>query len=153
MIVIGLSFVCIGATDLEKGLEHSRRKRSMYELGTMVACATGLSPMAYADYGCWCGRGGRGEAVDDIDGCCRSHDLCYQRLREQRICRRWQLYLQPYGFQKTCSHTDTPVLECTGRRRCAFELCQCDRTFALCVREHRESFNPEYKHYNQRSCL
>jgi RHS repeat-associated protein len=28
-------------------------------------------------YGNWCGPGGAGKAIDDLDACCREHDVCY----------------------------------------------------------------------------
>lgn len=42
-----------------------------------VTANNGLSPATLADYGNWCGKGGRGSVLDTLDQCCKEHDLCY----------------------------------------------------------------------------
>lgn len=46
---------------------HKRRKRGVFNLGSMVDCATSCHPLRYAGYGCFCGYLGSGRAVDGID--------------------------------------------------------------------------------------
>ena len=45
----------------------SNGKRGLY-FGHMISCETGRSFLDYLDYGCFCGLGGGGTPVDDVDG-------------------------------------------------------------------------------------
>ena len=42
-------------------------KRGVIEFGLMIYCATGRSAFDFNDYGCWCGIGGKGTPVDELD--------------------------------------------------------------------------------------
>lgn len=42
-------------------------KRNSLQFGAMIWCKTKRSPLDYNGYGCWCGVGGKGEPVDEID--------------------------------------------------------------------------------------
>ena len=70
----------------------SRSKRALWNFGSMIACVIPdvsnaiTAAFRYNNYGCWCGTGGSGNPVDEIDHCCRTHDRCYDRLVEER-CR------------------------------------------------------------------
>lgn len=44
-----------------------RVKRNLYQFGKMINCATVRSWTDYIGYGCYCGWGGSGNAVDDTD--------------------------------------------------------------------------------------
>lgn len=41
--------------------------RNLYQFGNMVNCMTNRSGFSYSDYGCWCGMGGKGDPVDEVD--------------------------------------------------------------------------------------
>ena len=58
-----------------------RSRRNAANFGMMIMCATGRNPLDYIGYGCWCGKGGKGIAVDAVDECCRQHDLCWSKAR------------------------------------------------------------------------
>lgn len=50
-------------------VQFSRSRRSVLNFGRMVRCATGRNPFDFVNYGCYCGLGGSGKALDDIDRC------------------------------------------------------------------------------------
>ena len=44
--------------------------------------------LKYIGYGCFCGWGSRGKtAVDEIDECCKAHDLCYKEIKKEFSCK------------------------------------------------------------------
>ena len=42
-------------------------KRAVLQFGLMVSCATGRNMFDFNGYGCWCGLGGKGAPVDELD--------------------------------------------------------------------------------------
>ncbi|XP_043219453.1 otoconin-90-like isoform X2 [Amphibalanus amphitrite] len=130
-----LSAISSGATASELRwmlVTHSRRKRNVVQLGDMMKCATGCSPIAYKGYGCYCGFLGSGKIIDGIDHCCYEHDWCYWRARS--------CFTDPFGvsfyvsrYKWSCQDGKPQCAVGTGSA-CARELCECDRQFAKCLR-------------------
>ncbi|XP_073515086.1 phospholipase A2, minor isoenzyme-like [Phyllobates terribilis] len=78
-------------------------------------------------YGCYCGTGGAGAAVDDVDRCCLRHDCCYRYSRIDLRCHskvKWQLY------QFSCGPAHT---QCHSSTLCGRMACECDKQFAECL--------------------
>nr|P59069.1 RecName: Full=Phospholipase A2 superbin c; Short=svPLA2; AltName: Full=Phosphatidylcholine 2-acylhydrolase [Austrelaps superbus] len=46
---------------------------NLIQLSNMIKCAIpGSRPLLhYTDYGCYCGKGGSGTPVDELDRCCK----------------------------------------------------------------------------------
>ena len=42
-------------------------KRGTWEFGLLILRIAGRNPLLYTDYGCYCGKGGRGKPVDATD--------------------------------------------------------------------------------------
>nr|XP_012137614.1 PREDICTED: uncharacterized protein LOC100877091 [Megachile rotundata]XP_012137615.1 PREDICTED: uncharacterized protein LOC100877091 [Megachile rotundata]XP_012137616.1 PREDICTED: uncharacterized protein LOC100877091 [Megachile rotundata]XP_012137617.1 PREDICTED: uncharacterized protein LOC100877091 [Megachile rotundata] len=119
----------------EQNLSHKRFKRGVLHLYNMVICATGCNPLAYKGYGCYCGFLGSGYALDGIDRCCKMHDWCY----DATDCAMFSEYFVPYYWK--CYHGYKPVCAVEhgnwgGSGSCAQRLCECDRSFAECLRRY-----------------
>ncbi|XP_031553863.1 phospholipase A2 A2-actitoxin-Cgg2a-like [Actinia tenebrosa] len=120
-------------------------KRSVLQFYTMIRSQTGRDPKDYMGYGCWCGYGGKGRPVDEVDRCCQQHDWCYNRLyKTRRICGRYEIYHKNYYYSG---------LKCYKgwlSSRCGRSLCACDVAAVKCFKRNR--FNNRYKDWNKKSC-
>ncbi|XP_017892245.1 otoconin-90 [Ceratina calcarata] len=114
---------------------HKRFKRGVIHLYNMIVCSTGCNPLAYKGYGCYCGFLGSGYVIDGIDRCCKMHDWCYDATE----CPTLSEYFVPYYWR--CYHGYKPVCavehgDWGGSGSCAQRLCECDRSFAECLRHY-----------------
>ncbi|KFW78609.1 Phospholipase A2, major isoenzyme, partial [Phalacrocorax carbo] len=79
--------------------------RAMWGFRSMIKCTIPNSYplLQFADYGCYCGFGGSGTPVDELDRCCEVHDHCYSQAKRLESCRHIvdNPYTKPYNF--TCS--------------------------------------------------
>ncbi|CAL7938676.1 unnamed protein product [Xylocopa violacea] len=119
----------------EQSSTHKRFKRGVIHLYNMVVCATGCNPLAYKGYGCYCGFLGSGYVIDGIDRCCKMHDWCYDATE----CAMFSEYFVPYYWR--CYHGYKPVCAVEhgnwgGSGSCAQRLCECDRSFAECLKRY-----------------
>ncbi|KAJ7383665.1 phospholipase A2 (consuming 1,2-dipalmitoylphosphatidylcholine) [Desmophyllum pertusum] len=70
----------------------------------MIYCATKRNPLDFNGYGCWCGLGGKGTPVDDLDRCCQAHDWCYDNVIASKVCPfNAAMYLMPYSITSCTS--------------------------------------------------
>ncbi|XP_031552200.1 basic phospholipase A2 nigroxin A-like [Actinia tenebrosa] len=124
--------------------EARRSKRSVDQLTTMIACATKNKWMHYMSYGCYCGPGGQGEPVDEVDRCCQRHDRCYQQVMYSMKC--WlslEVYFLSYDVTRCnyCKPSNSP---------CALEICKCDSTLSKCLKS--KPLQKRYELYDQTKC-
>ncbi|NWX52092.1 PA21B Phospholipase, partial [Steatornis caripensis] len=63
--------------------------RAVWGLREMIKCTIPDSyPLLdFGDYGCYCGLGGSGTPVDELDRCCQAHDNCYTQAKKLESCR------------------------------------------------------------------
>ncbi|NXF49855.1 PA21B Phospholipase, partial [Oceanites oceanicus] len=117
--------------------------RALWELRRMIKCTIPSSHpvLEFADYGCYCGFGGSGTPVDELDRCCQVHDDCYAQAKKLASCRLLvdNPYTKSYSFscsrgQITCNSTNN---------KCEMFICNCDRAAALCFA--KAPYNPEHK--------
>lgn len=127
------------ANILTQNYKELPSKRNVIQFGVMVRCATGRSALDYNLYGCWCGLGGGGNPVDDVDRCCQIHDRCYDRAVDNGSCRwSWLVYFATYKVRGCTS--------CDSTGSCEQAICQCDAEAAGCFK--RSTWNKRY-HYHK----
>ncbi|NXA41851.1 PA2G5 phospholipase, partial [Eudromia elegans] len=117
---------------------------SLWELQSMITEATGRSAVQYyAFYGCYCGLGGHGQPRDGTDWCCQRHDACYNSLLQHRCNAKKQRYRYSW-------HGGSPV--CVKGSWCASLSCECDRSLALCLRQHLGTYRDAFRFYPRHAC-
>ncbi|XP_070619140.1 phospholipase A2 GL16-1-like [Erythrolamprus reginae] len=109
----------------------------------MILCTIpGSSPYSdFGDYGCYCGYGGSGTPVDELDRCCETHDSCYFQSRSHHDCTSFfdKPYFKTYSY--TCNEGN---LTCNDDNdECGAFICNCDRTAAICFAA--APYNKQYK--------
>ncbi|KAJ3590632.1 hypothetical protein NHX12_008582 [Muraenolepis orangiensis] len=117
---------------------------NVFHFGRMILCVQPwTNPLHYNNYGCWCGFGGRAEPVDDMDMCCKLHDMCYKTCKLTPGCSS---LIHFRGYRFTC---DNRQATCSAsNNNCQAALCECDRVAAHCFA--RTEYNPENKKLNKR---
>ncbi|XP_054700425.1 phospholipase A2 [Grus americana] len=118
--------------------------RAVWELRSMLKCTIPDSHplLDFADYGCYCGLGGSGTPVDELDRCCQVHDACYTQAKKLESCTF--LLDNPYTelYKFSCSNGQ---ITCNSKNdECEMFICNCDRTAAMCFA--KAPYNPEYRH-------
>nr|XP_020636900.1 uncharacterized protein LOC110072694 [Pogona vitticeps] len=107
------------------------------EFGDMILKLTGKTSFPYyTGYGCYCGLGGKGKPRDATDRCCFAHDCCYEKLKDcHTTTERYDYTIE--GGNITCGNGS----------HCETQLCECDKTAAVCFRDNLDSYNNKYIFY------
>ncbi|XP_078581482.1 uncharacterized protein LOC144864921 isoform X2 [Branchiostoma floridae x Branchiostoma japonicum] len=99
-------------------------EKNLLQFAKMIWTVTGRNPLDYNNYGCYCGQGGAGTPVDDIDRCCQAHDRCYDTVDYPKFTT--------YTF--TASRGTVTCLDAVGCNERA--VCECDREAVLCLNRY-----------------
>ncbi|XP_002733530.1 acidic phospholipase A2 Cc1-PLA2-like [Saccoglossus kowalevskii] len=137
-----------------------RVRRNLAQLGDMVTCMTDANIVGtvrdYVGYGCFCGFGGEGTPLDDTDKCCQEHDLCY----DATVCGGLEQYGAWYDYETFNCDTDSAAIECKPADQyvddddalCKAALCQCDADIAMCFAKNQDTYNKDYRGYDNDLC-
>ncbi|KAL2092293.1 hypothetical protein ACEWY4_012091 [Coilia grayii] len=108
--------------------------RHLSQFRQMIKCTLPDSdPLSdFGDYGCYCGLGGEGEPVDQLDRCCEVHDGCYGLAQNHSACN--SLLDSPYTniYDFTCNKTSKTITCLSSNDECDMFICECDRVAAEC---------------------
>ncbi|XP_072563986.1 phospholipase A2-like [Paramormyrops kingsleyae] len=126
--------------------------RALWQFRRMIICMIPSSwPMLeYADYGCYCGKGGTGTPVDDLDRCCQTHDHCYDQALGLEAC--WPILDNPYteSYSYSCDMTNKNITCTEKNNACEMFICECDKHAAMCFAG--AGYNKEHQNMNQELC-
>ncbi|KAL9984683.1 hypothetical protein ACROYT_G007007 [Oculina patagonica] len=148
-----MSFTDGSSDATNEGTFKTLTKRNPAQFGAMIWCKVKRNPIDYNGYGCWCGLGGKGNPVDEIDRCCYVHDLCYNNIIKKKICPfREAVYTTTY-LRKGCTGcVRRSSWWFLGNSRCQKELCECDGAAARCFKNYDSKFRNRYKNHAQSNC-
>ncbi|XP_053550732.1 phospholipase A2, minor isoenzyme [Bombina bombina] len=125
-----------------------RQPRNLLQFRQMIKCTIPNSkPLEdFNDYGCYCGLGGSGTPVDDLDRCCEIHDNCYAASRKVENCN--PIFDNPYMefYSYSCENN---VVTCSNKNNpCETHICECDRNAALCFSQ--STYNEKHKNLDKK---
>lgn len=124
--------------DAEDNTENVDRRDAL-QLASMVELTTGETAIKYLKYGCWCGPGGSGTPLDNLDRCCKAHDQCYVDQLKKKGCST-SYYFNTYKWEKDGTSIVCPS-DCDT---CKYRQCICDMIVADCLADHKS----EYSYWN-----
>ncbi|XP_065594728.1 phospholipase A2, minor isoenzyme-like [Cyrtonyx montezumae] len=107
--------------------------RALWEFRSMIKCTIPSSNplLEYNNYGCFCGLGGSGTPVDELDRCCQAHDQCYSKAKSVCSSTTDTPYTKSYKY--SC---ENKAITCSSSNdECAMFTCNCDRAAAMCFAE------------------
>nr|BAQ59587.1 contractin A [Toxopneustes pileolus] len=158
LVAIFLSFASGNAGD--PGSERLDEE-SVINFGWMSSCVTNSTSTRYNGYGCYCGFGGSGTPVDDLDKCCQVHDKCYGDIMaaeggpcpDDTNIYRLSYYYEckaPWSWIYRASEL-TVSCNKNANSNCQQALCDCDLVASRCFASNK--YNPEYASYNKENCV
>ncbi|NXC45893.1 PA21B Phospholipase, partial [Penelope pileata] len=106
--------------------------RAVWQFRSMIKCTIPDSHplLQFNGYGCYCGLGGSGTPVDELDSCCQAHDQCYSEAKRLSSCT--PILDNPYTEMYKYSCSNEEITCSSSNDNCEAFICNCDRTAAMC---------------------
>ncbi|KAK3750942.1 hypothetical protein QZH41_015018 [Actinostola sp. cb2023] len=127
----------------------TKTSRGLLDFGIMIYCGTGRNPFDYNNYGCYCGFGGHGNPLDNVDSCCKAHDQCYDRVHASGVCP-FQVAAYTFPYTTTSCTNCKPASYYWFYGRCREALCKCDAESVNCFK--RSPYHDKYAGYDKDQC-
>ncbi|KAM9301998.1 phospholipase A2-like [Gastrophryne carolinensis] len=124
--------------------------RNLWQFRKIIKCTIPDSKPLYDynGYGCYCGLGGSGTPLDDLDTCCQIHDNCYSQYKATPGCT--PIFDNPYTEFYSYSCEDNVVTCKSSNNNCEMHICECDRMAALCF--SKASYNEKFLDIDKKQC-
>ncbi|KAL7078012.1 hypothetical protein ACQ4LE_002462 [Meloidogyne hapla] len=110
-------------------------------------CIFKLNPREYNGYGCFCGVGKSGEALDEIDKCCQKHDTC--RTNSKSKCSESMTQFDIFSDSMLLSNYQWECVKDTKigclnseNDECRQKLCNCDKELIECLSKQTKPKEP-----------
>ncbi|XP_048066327.1 phospholipase A2-like isoform X1 [Megalobrama amblycephala] len=131
---------------------HLYSIKNLLQFEDMIECTIpNSSPVLdFADYGCFCGFGGQGSPVDQLDRCCFTHDDCYAKAKILQSCT--SLFDSPYTntYDYQCDKITRTITCLASNDDCDMFICQCDKAAAECFAQ--SPYNASNNHLPSSVC-
>ncbi|NXN88526.1 PA21B Phospholipase, partial [Bombycilla garrulus] len=124
--------------------------RAMWLFRKLIKCTLPDSHplLDFNGYGCYCGLGGSGTPVDELDRCCQVHDNCYSQAEKLSSCTF--ILDNPYTKRYSYTCSNKKITCSSSNDECSLFICNCDRAAAECFA--KSPYNSEYKNLDNKYC-
>nr|XP_002126717.2 acidic phospholipase A2 CM-II-like [Ciona intestinalis] len=140
LLYLNLVESCLMKYDLPKPTDDDAKVYKS-QLGQVLAAQLNTNVGAvqndYLNYGCYCGLGGQGVALDESDRCCQLHDQCYGKFMQTYTSG---VYTDTYKYKFHKQNPDATKIECYDDVGLEQAKCLCDKNLAVCLQKARPSY-------------
>lgn len=146
LLLLTLVFTCCTHYQMPGSCTNTlvRDERNLLDMAVSLYCSRSKLSVSLTGlllYGCFCGPGGSGQPVDEVDQCCLAHDCCYHHTKVNMKC-----HSKSSSYKFSCNQA---TVECLSTDLCGRAACECDRLFAECLTEAKKA-DSKYHFYDKK---